>query len=48
MHSLSTNLKLKIEALIATQKNALTEVEVSRAEELEALQRRLDKASREK
>lgn len=48
MNELSTNLKSKVEKLQAQQKKTIAEIEQSRANEIEALNRRLEKSNRDR
>lgn len=48
MNELSTNLKAKLDKLQAQQKKTISEIETSRANELEALNRRIEKLNRDR
>ena len=48
MSELSSNLRKRIEELQRTQKQTLTEIELSKKETIEALTRRVEKLEREK
>jgi hypothetical protein len=48
MNELSANLKSKLDKLQAQQKKTISEIETSRANELEALNRRIEKLNRDR